>query len=549
MHCIGTKAFAPRSEPSDDRIEKKHLPRVETRQDYQTSSAQHQDSNFDVSVNNHLLAHTSFENAAVLYTSAEATAMSLDVALQSVAFYVLSCSTCAKISHKHKTKQQAKKERAEKQQLETEQPGLYRHPSPFSTNPFWNEEIMLGPGPPKRKGDKNGSKNGSSRALHTSGPGSSVVSGATSTDAGSSPTMVAADHRLSGEDWNRKRYQREDEYLWGQKPNASQHTGQKFMDALARAGNSVGITDRILGGRLGKGSASKVEEEEEEDEVGSYYIARNPPLNDLHPPIVSSQPTHKGATSWMLQPPPPAKVMEGKERANRSRSDSGASSRRGLDDVDLGRQVNSRLVAARLKRGETPEQEPSSLSLGDPVIKPKAAIIQGRDRRGRSFSDSSESESEGTMKRRRRPPPINITPPRKTKDKAEHIPIPTKPSEVTPTFRLAPATRDTTARPALATIASSSLSIPQTGENASQDPPEISAPQKQAPETSNDSTKKSSESSKEPSNVASVVIPTVHHSFQGKETFVFPPPKPSNSRHKENQSPDYDADHEHEDVA
>src|SRR5438874_618005 len=137
--------------------------------------------------------------------------MSLDVALQSVAFYVLSCTTCTKIYHRHKAKQVAKRERAEKQALETEQPGLYRHPSPFSTNPYWDEEIMLGPGPPKRKGGQGGSKNTSSKALNRTEQGSSVTSsGCISTDPGSSPTMVSTAPRLSGENWNRKRYQRED---------------------------------------------------------------------------------------------------------------------------------------------------------------------------------------------------------------------------------------------------------------------------------------------------------------------------------------------------
>jgi hypothetical protein len=136
--------------------------------------------------------------------------MSLNVALQSVAFYVLSCSTCAKINHRRKAKVQAKRERAEKHALETEQPGLYQHPSPFSTNPYWTEEIMMGPGPPKNK-DKSGSKNASQRALNTAGQGSSYAgSTAMSSDPPSSPTAVTEGSRVSGEGWNRKRYQRED---------------------------------------------------------------------------------------------------------------------------------------------------------------------------------------------------------------------------------------------------------------------------------------------------------------------------------------------------
>lgn len=453
--------------------------------------------------------------------------MSLDVALQSVAFYVLSCSTCTKINHRHKAKQQAKKERAEKQHLETEQPGLYRHPSPFSTNPYWSEEIALGPGPPKRKG---GSKDGSSRALHTAGPGSSVMSGTTTmTDAGSSPTIVALEHQISGDNWNRIRYQREDEILWGAKP----HPGQKLMDAIARAGSSVGITDRILGGRLSRSGASKDDGHETDDvEAGSYYIAKNPPLNDLHPPIVSSQPTHRGATSWMLQPPPPAKVMEGKERVDRSRSDSGATSRTGAES----RQVSSKLVEAKLRRGETPEQGKSSSSLADSIPNPPkaASAAPNRDLTRSSSSDSSVSSTRGPRKPKRRPPPLNITPPKKAREKAEHIPIPSKTSEISTTFRLAPESRNLTSRPALATIASSN-SISTHAKIS----PIIEAQPTQTKELSTD------ESASESPPGRALLISTVHHSFQGKDTFVFPPPqKPVDSKIDENERQAYDGGEE-----
>ena len=120
--------------------------------------------------------------------------MSLPVAIQSVIYYVLSCSTCAKINHRHKAKKVAKRERAEKAALEMDQPGLYRHPSPFSTNPFWNEEIQMGPSRQSRKG---GSKNASSRAINTAGIGSSVASsGEISTEVGSSPTIVGAGQQI-----------------------------------------------------------------------------------------------------------------------------------------------------------------------------------------------------------------------------------------------------------------------------------------------------------------------------------------------------------------
>lgn len=287
--------------------------------------------------------------------------MSIEVALQSVAFYVLSCSTCAKISHRRKAKIQAKKERAEKYALETEQPGLYRHPSPFSTNPYWGEEITMGPGPPRKKAEKNCSQAALNPAgLESGNVNSSANSYTMSTGTGtaSSPTAVEGS-RTSGEGWNRKRYQREDEALWG---HDTPGPGQRIFDAIARAGSTAG---RLLEGRLNKGTGS------EEENPRSYYLAKNPPVNDLHPPVVSTQPANRDETRWMLQPPPPAKVMEGKERVNRTRAVSGGSSRRGPDGSPLSRPVTEKLDEVKEQQIETilsleRETEESSHLMGQP---------------------------------------------------------------------------------------------------------------------------------------------------------------------------------------
>lgn len=220
---------------------------------------------------------------------------------------------------------------------------------------------MMGPGPLKKKGDKGGSKNASQRGLNTGGQGSSYAgSGATSTDA-SSPTVVEGS-RISGEGWNRKRYQREDEALWG---HEIQGPTQRIMDAIAKAGSTAG---RLLEGRLSKSSPSV-----EEENPRSYYLAKNPPVNDLHPPVVSTRPANREETRWMLQPPPAAKIMEGKERVNRNRADSNGSSRRGGEGTPLSRQVTERLVDAKLQRGETPSfPELRSLS-SRPGSRPKTS--------------------------------------------------------------------------------------------------------------------------------------------------------------------------------
>lgn len=447
--------------------------------------------------------------------------MSLDVALQSVAFYVLSCTTCTKIYHRHKAKQIAKRERAQKHALETEQPGLYHHPSPFNTNPYWDEEIMLGPGPPKRKGDKGGSKNTSSRALNTGGQGSSVTSsGGVSTAPASSSTMVSTNQRISGEDWNRKRYQREDEELWGHEaPRAS----QRIRDAIAKAESSVGSTLRAIEGRLSKSGPPNREEER-----SPYYVARNPPVNDLHPPVVSTQPTSKGATRWMLQPPPPAKVMEGKERANRSRSASRGSSRLGVDGTNLSRQVTGRAVEEKFRRGETPSDlelrplssRPESTSKNALPGTPRSQVLS----RGRSYSLDSSGSSDGGLRRKHKPPPFTLavdeTGPQYT---VEHIPIPS--GEIPSAIEL---DSPISSRPALAMIASSSTAIPVT---TSTNPIGSDLQTRQLlPSPSLGSTVSPKGSSKIDLNSMPIALPVVQSKFPGGDTYKFPPRK----SHEEN---------------
>jgi hypothetical protein len=436
--------------------------------------------------------------------------MSLDVALQSVAFYVLSCSTCAKINHRRKAKIQAKKERAEKHELETEQPGLYRHPSPFSTNPYWTEEIMMGPGPPKQK-DKNGSKNASQRALNTAGQGSSYAgSSAMSSEPPSSPTAGTEGSRLSGDGWNRKRYQREDEALWGHDVPGP---GQRIMDAIAKAGSSAG---RLLEGRLSKSGPVK-----EEENPRTYYLARNPPVNDLHPPVVSTAPSSRDETRWMLQPPPPAKIMEGKERVNRSRAGSDLSNRKGGEGTPLSRQVTERLVDAKLQRGETPSYLEVRSSTSRAESRSKTLVISQPKAQGDGESRSSSLESSGSdmvARKKRKPPPISVpTSSRSSKDTVEHVSIPSTVPIASPTKS---EMRQQSARPALSTILSSSNVIPQVADRDSfLALRELSAP------SANNATSQSPSPSQRLSpnaNAMPASIPSVDTKFPGLPAYKFP---------------------------
>ncbi|KAH8905129.1 hypothetical protein BR93DRAFT_861298, partial [Coniochaeta sp. PMI_546] len=395
--------------------------------------------------------------------------MSLPVALQSVLFYVVACTPCAKVRHRQKARVQAKKERLEKARVEAEQPDLYRHPDPFDTNPYWGEEIMMGPSLPKKgKARNDANNNQSERGLTSAGidsgigtrsslaisnagtstsanntptgnqprsqtPQSEPTAVASSGEEPSSPTLTQTASVSTKDDWNRQRYQREDEELWG---HEFSRTGQKLMDAIKQAGTSAG---RFVEAKLGM-EKEKERTVTDDDRYNFYFTPKNPPVNDYHPPVVSSKPAHRDGHRWMLQPPPSAKVMEGKVPVSRSTSlASVASSRRTAatsDGPGLSRLVGERLVEAKIRKGETP-REARSLStstLTKPLTRRTTAGSSARSRsqrtvRSRSHSLSTESEPEGITesrprtKRRKprvRPSPI-ATPPKQSDDDDEWV--------------------------------------------------------------------------------------------------------------------------------
>lgn len=351
--------------------------------------------------------------------------MSYLAAAQSALFYFLACTPCTELHRQHRTRQEAKKERVVKARIVMEQPHLYRHPEPFHTNPYWNSEIQMGPSlPKKRKGSDGLGKTLSQRRLTAAsrdgrpsiGTGSSVVismsemgsiatprpstSPTLSHGIGSSPTVVEepTSPTLSktvsisaSSDWNSRIYQREDEELWGYEPSWS---GHKLMGAIKQAGSTAG---RYVESKLGLEKPVT-----EEDRYNFYFAPRNPPVNDYHPPVVSSKPMHKDALRWMLQPPPPAKVMEGKVPVSRSASVMSAASRRTMsarDGGSLGRLVGEKALEAKTRNGESPWEGESRPTAGGPArSKSKmstASAARTRSRRTtRATSSSSESDTE-----------------------------------------------------------------------------------------------------------------------------------------------------------
>ncbi|KAJ4295877.1 hypothetical protein N0V88_004579 [Collariella sp. IMI 366227] len=387
--------------------------------------------------------------------------MSFPVAVQSAIFYFLSCTPCYEIHNRHKARQQAKKERVVKERIVIEQPHLYQHPDPFHTNPYWDEEIRMGPSlPKKRKGIDGISKSLSQRRLTAAsrdgrpsiGTGSSVLvnmsemgsiasprpstSPVSVPGMGSAPTVVPEEYPASptlsktvsistSADWNMKRYQREDEELWG---HDSTWSGHKLMDAIKQAGSSAG--------RFVESKLSREKPVTEEDRYNFYFAPRNPPVNDYHPPVVSSKPAHKDALRWMLQPPPPAKIMEGKIPVTRSASTMTAASRRTIatrDGGSLGRLVGEKAVEAKIRRGETPldeELRPTS-SLSKTRSRPSTAARTRSRRTTRTFDSSSDTEADSEewshRRKRRSHRPVEA----ETDDEDEGVSIPKSPEAST----------------------------------------------------------------------------------------------------------------------
>ncbi|KAJ5482012.1 hypothetical protein N7475_000824 [Penicillium sp. IBT 31633x] len=192
---------------------------------------------------------------------------------QSAVFYYATCTPCAENLDRRKRRNEAAKVQREKEkerrnsEVVTDQPRPFPQPTPFSTNVGWREEIALGPGPPARRG-------GHRNVQRTDSWNTNEIPQSKKDKSGGLMQPL-------GEKWKSMRYQREDEPLWGQ---------QEVR------GSSIGFS--------GRGRADP-------NETSKYYIPRVPPVNDLHPPIVSG-PTSRADTRWMLQPPPSARVMAGK---------------------------------------------------------------------------------------------------------------------------------------------------------------------------------------------------------------------------------------------
>ena len=311
---------------------------------------------------------------------------------QSAVFYYLSCAPCSTFAHQRKRQRANRRAKAEKNAGEEADVGVYHHPSPFDTNVYWHEEMVAGPGPPIKRSTKEKGKSDSTRRLNTAGPGSSAGASSADTTMAVSTTDGMTEEKYGGRssgDWNHKRYQRPDEVLWG------------FEDQISERGESIGMS------AMGPSSTNS---------LGTYYTARNPAVNDLHPPVVSTPPTNRNEIRWMLQPPPSAKIMAGKAPANRSRSTTSSTGRKSDyqqidEEVGLPRlcpastSPSGQQESREVPRARQPQQNKAKQQMGGLEIRRELTSCENQP--NRIAAEPSPSMTSGFRKHRPALSPIN----------------------------------------------------------------------------------------------------------------------------------------------
>lgn len=332
--------------------------------------------------------------------------MSVGRGIQSVIFYYLSCAPCTKVANRRNRKRQSEKDKAQREAVALQNPDTYRQPSPFRTNQYWAEEIRAGPGPPLRRLPKKERKR---RQLEKDERGRSPTRRQSQGEGkkdilalpepaylGGIKTIIRNNqNRLSGleskwKDW--RGFQREDEELWGNESTDDLNDMEPdSRRGPVRHGSSIGVP-----GPLQLDSQGRLCERRE-----GYWMARHPPVNDLHPPVVSVPNRSKPANQWMLQPPPPSAVMNGYRHSSRYRSDSenGTRKDRGKMATFVGREITQapaefNNTTKQIEKFSTQVQSvpPSSSPLLDGV----ADDSRGPQHHGDSGIDVSGSSDQST---------------------------------------------------------------------------------------------------------------------------------------------------------
>lgn len=309
---------------------------------------------------------------------------------QSAVFLYASCGPCIDASSRRKRRRAAVKSRKEKARLRAEDPNGPHQPAAFDTNPYWQEEIALGPGPPprrkakSRRKEKEGLAATGDRAL-TTGTRSSLDSSSAGQDAHRFDLSTRLKHidlknldpAVIKENWHNRFQRRDEEFISdddGDYSDSDLHTDgpssalnlrrQIHLHAVRKQSHS-----RSSNGGAGGWPSRRIQARSKQ----RHYTTRAPPINDLHPPIVVTPSPYRADRDWMKEPPPSAAFMSGKEGSLTrvpSRNDSSVSHADFFGRVrsrssprmgpSLTRHVAQKTVDEKIRRGETPETLPLS---------------------------------------------------------------------------------------------------------------------------------------------------------------------------------------------
>jgi hypothetical protein len=186
---------------------------------------------------------------------------------QSAVFYYISCGPCLTISSARKRRKARVRDRKEKEESVARRPEVYAHPGPAELNQYWLEDIDLGPFPP-RKRQRKGTRDSQGKPT---GKQASLASLDSARDGAVLPDMVEKSVGGVG----KRRYRRRDEEY-----------------------------ERII-----EEDSSKTQTR---PKIGAdYRMLRAPPINDLHPAIVSMIPLKPEDRRWMREPPPSTDFLNG----------------------------------------------------------------------------------------------------------------------------------------------------------------------------------------------------------------------------------------------
>lgn len=267
--------------------------------------------------------------------------MALHRGIQSAIFYYLSCAPCAEARYRKKRKQDAVRGRAERAALEAEMPDVYRHPSPSSTNPYWQTEIAAGPvlvSRGKKKGNASASGRQGVKTSYTQRSNESDVPSSLDLSQRNEAGTGSRDGRVDSR-WQFQQFQRDDEPYSYASRSVERMASSSTLDGSASQ-RSAGLA-----------RPAKVKLRPAPD---GYLEARNPEISDRHPAIARKI-SSKEEAAWLMAPPPTADFMSGKDRGTRSRSDSGGSSKwSARSGVPLSREVSRRLMEQKWRHGDAP---------------------------------------------------------------------------------------------------------------------------------------------------------------------------------------------------